>query len=392
MAFENVFGNIDFQANNKMRMDQNSQFNQLLGQAIAAEQQAQEMEIKRRQMEMKENEFNLGKAAENAAIKLELGMDLTPQERAALNVKSKISPPAVYTDQFGNQVVRPSGWANYGGRPAGMGTPFNPDPTQQLNYDAQLDQMMPPQSPSPDGARLSIEDLQGFSGQIPPLDAMELEGGLPVPYQGQRDVVSDDYQQPEFKAGGMIANTPKGEIMEQEFKKDVNLAQAKADIQFRKEQMKSEKGKQKVTKTIKQSMQALEEINDKLKAKQAIINNDQGILDNLKNKYGTSWLGRQTTSVTAPEIETLRKNYETTRDSLIPSYIAYFELPSTVVDTEEFQQRILQSFGDPSLTYEANKSALDNMIMQFGLEKNEGSINQTQQQPAQANGWSIKRK
>ena len=52
----------------------------------------------------------------------------------------------------------------------------------------------------------------------------------------------------------------------------------------------------------------------------------------------------------------------------------------------------LQSFGDPSLTYEANKSALDNMIMQFGLEKNEGSINQTQQQPAQANGWSIKRK
>lgn len=193
MAFENLFGGIDFQAGNKMKSQQNAQLNAMLGQAIAAEQQEQDRELKRRQLEMKANEFKLGKTAENAAMKLEMGMELTPQERAALNVKVKTSGPSVYTDQFGNQVVRPSGWSQYGAPqapPEMMGTPFNPDPAHDPRLNRQIDAMagQPAPMPAPE-TRLTVDMLQGMGGQVPPIDASQLST---VPYQGQRDVVSDE--------------------------------------------------------------------------------------------------------------------------------------------------------------------------------------------------------
>ena len=279
-----------------------------------------------------------------------MGIPTTPEEEAAVRARGQMERPQIYTDPLLKQtVIRPSPWSSISGQQAPMQQGVGgATMAQRGEFPAYQDIPATPMQPQ----MLTIDDLGQFQDQTP-------AGGY-----APQDVVSSEVQTT-YQASPELG--ARGKVMEEEFKKDASLAQVKADIQFKKEQMKSEKGRDRVTGTINKTMSDLEKINDKLKAKEAIINNDASMLQNLKNKYGTSWLGRETGSVTRPEIESLRKEYEVKRDSLIPAYIAYNELPATVVDTEEFQQRILQSFGDPSLSYEANQAALDNMKGQFGL-------------------------
>lgn len=397
MAFENLYGNIDFQAGNKMDMAKQQQFAQMLGMGMQAAQASADRKLKERQMEIKSQQVDLKSLSENAAMKAKMGMPLTPKEQAALEVRAQTSAPVVYTDAYGNQVVRESGWAGMGGQTQGI----NPNARKRLPVANTTQGIMPEVGQSaiyedlsglgggerpmpPSDMRLSVDDLQN----VPQMDMPQLGGN--IPFQEPRDVVSDGVSP--IDDGGYIAPEhfgAKGEVMTEDFKKNVATAQAKADIQFRKEQMVSEKGREKVTNTITKTMSDLRELNDKLLAKQAVRNNDAGVINNLKNLYGTTWVGEQTSKVTAPEISSLRQEYETKRDSVIPSYIAYFDIPATVVDTEEMQKRILQSFGDPSLSYEVNKAALDNMAVQFNLPQAE----EKQQPTAQpTNGWGIKRK
>lgn len=390
MAFEDAFGNIDFMAPTRARQQEASQLQQLLGQVIANNQQ---MQLKKAEIEAKGNEFNLKRQAETALYKKNLGIPVTPEDEAAIATMSQIAPPVYTTDAYGNPVARPSGWSGVptnrtqgimpevgtsqiDGFPA-IGGASMASPQEELALNQMMGQPAP--MPSPD-TRLSVDQLGRQGIEIPPISMDDLGSGN-VPYNQPQDVVSvdDTYKAPaEFGA--------KGRIMEEEFKKESLMAEKKADIQFRKEQMKTEKGREKVTGTIKKTMEDLERLNDELKAKEAIITNDSDTLSNLKTKYGTSIVGRWTGSVTKPKIEALRKEYEVKRDSVIPSYIAYFNIPATVVDTEEMQKRILQSFGDPSLSFEANQAALENMRVQFNLPKERSEAAQTNQ------GWSIKRK
>ena len=259
-----------------------------------------------------------------------MGLPLSPQEEAAIKTRSQTERPQIYTDPLTNKtVVRPSPWFTMGG-------------AQQMAQQAPQQDAQMPQRQQAIAAQSDVTQVQ------------------PLLMDEQQDVSESPYKAP-AELGA------RGKVMEAEFERDVSLAQRKSDIQFRKEQMKSKKGRERVTGIIEKSMADLERLNDELKAKQAIISNDMPLLKRLENKYGTTWLGRQTGSVSDPDIEAKRKEYEVIRDSLIPSYIAYNELPATVVDTEEFQKRILQSFGDPSLSYEANQSALSNMRSQFKL-------------------------
>ena len=84
MAFENLFGNIDFQAQNKMAMAQQQQFQEMLGRGVAAAQNARKLDIQERQMEAKRNEFDYKKVAQQKIIErlmVEKGMT---QEQAAM--------------------------------------------------------------------------------------------------------------------------------------------------------------------------------------------------------------------------------------------------------------------------------------------------------------------
>lgn len=110
MAFENVFGNIDFMAPTRSANADKANLMQLLGMGIQKKQFEQKMDMERRKMEAKEGEFNLKRTAENALMKRNMGMPTTPQEDAAIQTMGQIAPPAYSTDPFGNVIARPSGW------------------------------------------------------------------------------------------------------------------------------------------------------------------------------------------------------------------------------------------------------------------------------------------
>jgi hypothetical protein len=383
MAFEGLYQNIDFQAGNKAAALKQQQFQEMLGMALENYQAGKDRQLKQKQLEAEAAAKmpDVGKLAENGLLKRNMGMPTTPQEDAAIVTMGQTQRPQVYTDPLTQQtVINPSPWSALGGgAPSQYATP---------SYNPSAD--LPRPAPSNVGGMTTGEAVDGKTIDYSPYMTDDQAAAREEAFKRNQTMVGDEVVSDVLEENAPVYTAPKelgarGKVMGAEAEKEINIAERKADIQFRKEQMTSEKGREKVTGTIKKTMSDLEELNDKLRAKNAIITNDTGLLQNLATKYSNTWVGRNTTGVTNSDIEALRREYETKRDSVIPSYIAYFDIPATVVDTEEMQKRILQSFGDPSLSYEVNQAALDNMRTQFQMPK-ENEQTKTQ------SGWSIKRK
>jgi hypothetical protein len=190
MAFENVFGNIDFQAGNKMDLAKQQQFAQMLGMGMQAAQNREKMDLQRRQIESKEGQFNLKRTAETALMKRNMGMPTTPQEDAAISTMGQIAPPSYTTDVTGRVIQTPSGWGSVAGGVQHITPTIAPEGAIQefpngSPYDAQIDAMVQQPLPSPDGARLSIEDLEGFDpmkGAIPPQEVVSDDIGIDERY------------------------------------------------------------------------------------------------------------------------------------------------------------------------------------------------------------------
>ena len=386
MAFENVFGNVDFRMLPAAKQQQQQTFLTMLGRGIEQGQRAREFDLRKRQLEYemsKPPEFDLTQAGQTALVKERMGMELTPQEVAAKDVFLSAQTPKMGLNEFGQLVPMGTPYQSFmsGGRagaPAmapspGMALPGAGAPTNYVDDIGVTD----PQA----AQRAAAIAAQSDVSQVEPIlkEDLPMEGAVAAP-DGSVLPEPQYTRFPKAQIDERVARTPFGVKLSTEQEAEVakserdlygkkQLEKYKADIQFRKEQLKTEKGRDKVVGTIQETMSSLEELNDRLKAKEAIITNDSNFLDALKNKYGTSWLGRQTSSVTKPEIESLRQEYTLKRDSIIPSYVAYFDLPATMVDTEEFAQRVLQSFGDPAMNYEANRAALKNMRQQFGMQE-----------------------
>lgn len=183
------------------------------------------------------------------------------------------------------------------------------------------------------------------------------------PYMQQKEGFSVP-QPPRAESPIGMEGTPVGEKIrtEEQSKRDLEFWKRKTD------QAKSDFDKGKAKEKVEYAINKLENLNDQLLAKSAMMAGDKDALENLKAKWGSSWLGRHVQSVTKPEIESLRQEYGKVRDSLIPFYIVANELPATVVDTEEFAQRVIGAFGDPSSMYNANLTALETQRQQFGLK------------------------
>lgn len=223
MAFENLYSNLDYSAKRDQSNIEQQQFAQMLGMAIQERQQEKDRDLKERQLKAKGDEFNLKRFGETALMKRNMGMPLNEREQAAITTMGQIAPPTYSTDAYGNTVMRPSGWASMGGQmPQGI------NPAAQT-YDTQVNSLPMPSQPMPQGnAPLTVNDLQGFEGQIPPMDMGQLQGGT-VPYNEPQAIVSDGvnpindgiptYQAPErFGA--------KGEIMNEESKQKLADTQA----------------------------------------------------------------------------------------------------------------------------------------------------------------------
>lgn len=159
MAFENVFGNVDFQAPARSAQVQAAQFQQALGQGIANYQNQQRLDIQKRQLEQKASEFNLKSTAETALMKKNMGVPTTPEEEAAIATMAQIAPPVYTTDQFGRTISRPSGWSSVGSPVpqragnTGYGQGTNPAITQ--NYEDITPAMLAPMNISDIEAQVS---------------------------------------------------------------------------------------------------------------------------------------------------------------------------------------------------------------------------------------------
>lgn len=423
------YENINWFAPAQARQQEAARFQEMIGQGIARAERAQDRELKRRQLEQKAAS-DYKQVAMDELNRIALGGQPTERGQAAISVMQQTSAPQVYPDPVtGQMITRPSPWDSINAPQQGD---FS-NTSQQGNFSNLLGAVIKqesggnPMALSPKGAAgimqimpdtardpgYGVKPLQGWDGKDPrtaPKEeqirfgsdylkamirenkgdirkglaaynagqgAVEQYGGIP-PYEETQKYVQNitqdaGLQTEPIQPRGVMAGTPVGQMKafeaDLDTQKAANLKKIEADVAFKKKQMESAKGKEKVTGTITKAMSDLEQINDRLLAKQAVISNNANILDNLKAKYGETWVGKEVNSISKPEIESLKQTYSTIRDSIIPSYIAYFELPATVVDTEEFQQRILKSFGDPTLTYETNKASLENMRGQFGLPK-----------------------
>lgn len=195
MAFENVFGNIDFMSPVRSEIAQANQFQQMLGNAISNYQEnkryEEQMDLKRKEIEAKGYDPKI--LAQNAAMKIEMGMgdQVTPQERAALSFQAK-APPTIYTDEFQNRVVVPNRYQTYSqGVGGGVQSPMIGGATMASPQEEMvINQMMGQQAPMPSpDTRLSVDMLQGMDTQVPPMDASQFDT---VPYNAPQDVVSDE--------------------------------------------------------------------------------------------------------------------------------------------------------------------------------------------------------
>jgi hypothetical protein len=356
MAFENVFQGIDFQAPTRAAQTSQQQFLNILGNSITRSQQQAEFD-KRMELEMAKAQnkpFDLQQQAQQDAYNILISRGV-PKEQAAIETYQQFQNPRL--DPTTGAIIQPADiMGNLGlGRQAPaapMGMPQDLPQAILQEAPAPFTQAMPqqsmPQQPSVEA------DMPVF----PEMEAQAMGQPTIAPTGPDFPMPQATPLPPELRQGAV------GPKMQFEEKRDLNKARFQKELEFAQKKYEANKA----LPVISKSLDRLDELNDKLLAKQAILSGDSGIVDNLKAKWGSSWIGRETQSVTKPEVEELRQEYERTRDGLIPYYIVANDLPATVVDTEEFQQRILQSFGDPSLIHGANSAALNNMRMQFGVK------------------------
>lgn len=166
----------------------------------------------------------------------------------------------------------------------------------------------------------------------------------------------------------------KAEEMAYQQKLDLEKSEQQAKIQENKETRQRERKKTESSGKIGDILNELYRLNDDLKADGALVTTDGGFIQNTGAQLATMPLvGKAVQSSFDPKTQSKRNEYEKLRDSLIPYYIEANDLPATVVDTEEFQQRILSAFGDPSSDYDSNKAALESMARQFGVEVKGGN-------------------
>lgn len=178
MAFENVFGNVDFGIIPRARQMEANRFQEALGQGIAAYNAGQDRKQKERLMEMKAQNgegFKLQKAAEMALYNKSRGQ---PYDKSAIIAYSQYKGSPSYTDILGNVVQNPT-LAQRAGVSGGI-----PAPTSaQVGGANTLTSPRPPNISM--SAALGLETPQQNVIQ-PPLIDDSVQRGAPNPNLGKR--------------------------------------------------------------------------------------------------------------------------------------------------------------------------------------------------------------
>jgi hypothetical protein len=237
MAFENVFGNIDFQAGNKSARADQQQMMQQVGMALGQYNQAKDRDLRGRQLDMQAQQdaaFNLKREAEGAAMRI-ASRQGTPQDAATIKAYESMNPN-FYTGEFGQQ-KQATGLANLlGGQP-------NHGGAQQPGVNT----LFPPNQAQPQNALANAMN-------IPPMPA-DAVGGLPDDLQAPQQDLSSLYQ-----PSPDIAGTPYGKKQKAEFDRDIKLMEAKDMFTARKQKAATEKMRPKAEKSLIDTYQEAQNI------------------------------------------------------------------------------------------------------------------------------------
>jgi len=375
VAFENINWFAPVEAQNQRNM----MLQQAIGQGIANYQNQKKLEMERRQMEMggsKAADFE--QMAQNAVYKSALGMPMTPEDQAAINVMASTKSDQQYVNPDGSIVFRPNPYKTLLG--AGM-----------QRAGAEMPQVMRGEALPPlpmDTSQGYVNDLpemanasdvyQNLTGeQMPPDLISQMGQSRSDAYTTQKDVanVSPFLTQSVYAEGSPKWKEEQSRIAEEkrafEQKKaeqGLSLEKEKEVIDYENEYKKAESLLKTETgsKRIRLLVSRMKDINEELKNKGAIASSTNNMLENLKAYAGSSALGQQSRLINNPEIAALVKEYESLRNTAMPFFAAASEMGAKSMDSNTERLGILSGFGDPTGVYETNKNQLNNMDKLFG--------------------------
>lgn len=278
--------------------------------------------------------------------------NLTPQEQAQLKAYDVLQRTKQSVDPRGNIITNRSIYDMLPGEVNQM------PPRQAMQMPTRL---APISAPPP---QMPLEQI-GVDGNL----GVSLEP--PAPILPGMNPVAPPLPAPQWQAppqpAPITVNPADYGVRSPYAREDIAKEAAKADIQAKIEQAKEMRKTGKAQSVISATLDELQNLNDQLKLKGALVSGDKNALQNLQARLGSTEFGQKLASVQDVDVQTLRNQYNLARNSLIPFYVDYFQLPATMVDTEEMATRIIQAFGDPTLDYESNKTAIDRMRGQFGI-------------------------
>lgn len=135
------------------------------------------------------------------------------------------------------------------------------------------------------------------------------------------------------------------------------------------ETLKSQEGKGKVAGIIKR----MQEINEQLRSKNAIVSSEQDLPGRAKSALETTWAGQAARKVTDPESQALADEYTKLQATLLPFFAKASGLGAKSLDSEGERKSIMGSFGDPSGIYETNVKQLKNLEQLFDVQGSQQS-------------------
>lgn len=349
---------------NAQNQQQQSFFDQLQ-KGLNQYQRGKDRELMEKRIESNENvrlaklqqEANSPKAlAESGMMKAAKGLPTSPDEQAAMKVYQAKQRP-VFDTNTGEVMPAPDIFSVLSGgiqaNPIGkQGQGSNPAITQNYGDIAPsiLDGETVGKAPNTLEKPTGMADTL-FNGVVPS------ETAIP-----QIDTTGMNPKEKQLAKEETIKSKFDIDKENRAFNRDKKMEDYKNEIKTSADLLKTKQGKQKVT----QILSRMNELNEALKDKGAIVSSNQGALDNFKSYLDTTSVGQEVRKFSDPAVQQYADEYDKLRNTLLPFYASAAGLGAKSLDSDGERQAILSSFGDAGGIYESNKSQLENLSQLFG--------------------------
>lgn len=296
------------------------------------DREAEEFQMRKlaRQQALKDlNQPDIEGAAQRALYEYNQTGNLSDQGRAAIETMAtmKGSKTSYEPDAFGNirAVTQPNSLQQFLGGING----------EKATAQQSLQKL--PSTPTPNTENITSPqtDFQKYMQNVDPLGAASPVGRKMI-FEAELDAAQD--------------------LARMDYENDIKLAN---------EKIKTDRGRQNVFGILNR----MEQINEALRERGAIVSTDQGYFDRVGTTAETTGLGQGIRKFNDPQSQALADEYTKLQSALLPYYASAAGLGAKSLDSEGERKTILDSFGSPSGIYDSNKNQLNNLRKLFGGEQ-----------------------